>query len=164
MRLAVLGAISDVKTILVSGDFDFLVLDVGLHLNCPHFYPLQISTPFVQHVPHHMTCRCVGFKETLAACCVKQALPKPSQQQTSPTPHPTQVPPLFLILEIINQLSPHLQKYRLPSNNISHMNGKCHNPSFITSDRMEDYQIYVSIAEGQIVLNISELFTEIKAN
>lgn len=29
---------------------------------------------------------------------------------------------------------------------------------------MEDYQIYVSIAEGQIVLNISELFTEIKAN
>lgn len=152
------------KTILVSGDFDFLVLDLGLLLNCPHFYPLQISPPFVQHVPHHMTCRCVGFKETLAACCVKQALPKLSQQQTSPTPHPTQVPPLFLILEIINQLIPHLQKYRLPSNNISHMNGKCHNPSFITSDRMEDYQIYVSIAEGQIVLNISELFTGIKAN
>jgi len=44
------------------------------------------------------------------------------------------------------------------------MNGQCYNPSFITSYRMEHYQIYVSITEGQFVLNISGLFTVIKAN
>lgn len=91
LRLGVLGGTNDVKASLMSGDFVFLVLDFGLHQNCPHFYLFQTSLHLVQQLTHHSTCGCAGFKETLSACCLKRELLKPSQQQASPTRHPTQL-------------------------------------------------------------------------